>query len=159
MDSITGVVESVREITTKFGPMQKITLNGNEYGVTGKDAPILSRGDTVTFEPQRTADGRFWNARRLEMAKAGPLPPRIATMVTPALSGKDREGCIMRQSCTGYAATVVASMVTSSMSEENVVALVFRIAFRFNRWCQSEAVWNTLAEIHQLRSDPAEWIA
>lgn len=45
---VSGVVESINPITTSYGTMYSITVNGNRYG-TGNQRPSCNPGDAVVF--------------------------------------------------------------------------------------------------------------
>lgn len=58
MPSIRGFVQEVKELSTAYGPMFNVIVNGESFGA-GKFKPRVNQGDAVEFEFEQK--GRFKN--------------------------------------------------------------------------------------------------
>ena len=122
--TITGTLERVEEITTKFGPMPIIYVNSTRYSVKGKNVPSLSPGETVTFDAEQ--DGKWWNARNLVVVKtaptSGPLSPPAApgspiAVPAGAGAGPSRDTLILRQNAFNVAASILGPIMAARVPE------------------------------------------
>ena len=134
-----GTIEEVKSVPGKYGPWQKIKVQGTWLGTDFK-CPALAPGQVIEFEAVATPDGKYWNAKNVRpegvpvqtgpfpgpiptAAAAAPLSPwsqptvglpaQAALPARPVASGgpyaEGREVRIVRQNAGSTAATLIAA--------------------------------------------------
>lgn len=165
--TITATVDRVSEIETKYGPMQKILVNGTTYSVKGKNAPSdLRTGDLVTFEPEHQ-DNKWWNALGLTKAAAGtPVSPRQdapgspnAPQAIPSQGGSpgdERERRIVRQMALKAGVEIVGYTNTGGLEDDAIWAEIMRWSYKVYQVAYSEEAWKKQIDILNLNGRQEE---
>lgn len=111
-----------------------IKVDGAWFPCTTQVGEFVSNGDTITVEeigPEKNDRGEaiIKKVQMIEKAARGSAP--FSGNRKPSGGGSndsDRQGSIIRQSCMGYASTVVAATLTGKSNPKEAAQLVVEIA-------------------------------
>lgn len=155
MAKTIGLVDQVKTIETKFGPMQKMQIGNVWYSIKGKNPYEVSVGETVTFDAEQ--DGQWWNARNVAAVSQAAAQAVKVLAVAPAVpvasSGDAKERSICRQSAIKAAVNTMAQINTANLTDEQMRTEIFRWAFWFYRISHDEKQWDLQARILGEKSD------
>lgn len=133
-NQIEGVVEGYYvKGTSNGGVRHSVKIGGSYYSVFAKDdKPRANKGDTVSF--QAYENNGYWNIKGPinVLKRASGHQQGGEKQKQYAANDDERQQSIVRQSCTGYAATIVSAAVQNGsmkgLTVDELAEEVIRIA-------------------------------